>query len=50
MFEGACAVLRNPAEHGPTGVDVTEAVETVLHAALLTRHLDPIAQALGKSR
>jgi hypothetical protein len=48
MFEGAFAVLRNPAGHGPTGLDVAEAVETVLHADLLMRHLDTVAQKLGR--
>jgi hypothetical protein len=49
MFEGAFAVLRNPAGHGPTGLDVAEAVETVLHADLLMRQLDAIATKLSKS-
>jgi hypothetical protein len=49
MFEGAFAVLRNPAGHGPTGLGVSEAVETVLHADLLMRQLDRIANNLGKS-
>lgn len=49
MFEGAFAVLRNPAGHGPTGLAVAEAVETVLHADLLMRQLDRIAAKLGQS-
>ena len=49
MFEGAFAVLRNPAGHGPTGLEISEAVETVLHADLLMRHLDRIANTMGKS-
>lgn len=49
MFEGAFAVLRNPAGHGPTGLGVAQAVESVLHADLLMRHLDAIATNLGKS-
>lgn len=49
MFEGAFAVLRNPAGHGPTGLGVSEAVETVLHADLLMRLLDAVAIKLGKS-
>jgi hypothetical protein len=34
--------------HGPTGRGVSEAVETVLHADLLMRQLDRIANKLGK--
>lgn len=49
MFEGAFAVLRNPAGHGPTDLEVEEAVEQVLHADLLMRKLDGIAEGLGKA-
>lgn len=49
MFEGAFGVLRNPAGHGPTDLGVEEAVEQVLHADLLMRKLDEIAEALEKS-
>ena len=49
MFEGAFAVLRNPAGHGPTNLSVEEAVETVLHADLLVRRLDDIARLKGTS-
>ena len=48
-FEGAFSILRNPAGHGPTGLDVEEAVEEVLHADLLMRKLDRVAQKLGKT-
>lgn len=49
LFEGAFAVLRNPAGHGPTELDVEEAVEEVLHADLLMRKLASIASSLGKT-
>lgn len=49
MFEGAYGLLRNPAGHGPTGLGVTEAVETVLEADLLMRRLDRVAVAMGKT-
>jgi hypothetical protein len=49
MFEGAFSILRNPAGHGPTGLEVEEAVEQVLHADLLMRKLDEVATVLGKS-
>ena len=49
LFEGAYGVGRNPAGHGPTGLDVTEAVETVLEADLLMRRLGRIAGTLGRS-
>lgn len=47
MFEGAFAVLRNPAGHGPTGLTVEQAVETVLHADLLMRILGTVAAKMG---
>ncbi len=44
MFEGAFAILRNPAGHGATNLGVEEALESVLHADLLMRHLDRVKQ------
>jgi hypothetical protein len=49
LFEGAFAILRNPAGHGPTELDVEEALEEVLHADLLMRKLATIASSLGKT-
>lgn len=49
IFEGAYGLLRNPAGHGPTGLGVTEAVETVLQADLLMRRLARVAAKMGKS-
>jgi hypothetical protein len=47
MFEGAFSILRNPAGHGPTGLEIEEAAEEVLHADLLMRKLAAVAAALG---
>lgn len=47
MFEGAFAILRNPAGHGPTGLDIEEAVETVLHADLLEECRDASSESSG---
>ena len=49
LFEGAFAILRNPAGHGPTELDVEEAAEEVLHADLLMRKLARVATSLGKT-
>ena len=43
MFEGAYGLLRNPAGHGPTGLGVIEAAETVLEA-------DPFDAPFGSRR
>ena len=48
LFQGAYAILRNPAGHREVDYDdVTEAAEAVATASLLMRILDRVEQRLG---